>query len=80
MTFHRPRRQQVKVSPANGGAEGAFPRSPRSSQNASANPEASIAHYTALALNAAAAGDQVLAERHHQQAEYHRKVLRGSFD
>lgn len=46
----------------------------------SPDPRGSIARYTALAHNAAAAGDPVQAESYHQRAEFYRKMLRGAQD
>jgi hypothetical protein len=46
----------------------------------SPDARAGIARYTALAHDAAAAGDQVQAESHHQRAEFYRKMLHGVQD
>lgn len=52
----------------------------RVSDSRPSDPQASIARYTSLAMNAAASGDRVQAESYHQHAEYFRKVLHGTLD
>ena len=55
--------------------------SPIRSQNSRPTDlEASIKRYTALALDAAAGGDQVKSESYFQQAEYYIKLTRGDRD
>lgn len=77
MAFHQMGdRRIVRRSPA---------RRPQNAEDISgkrvrSDPTASIAHFTALAQSAAAAGDQVQAETYHQQAEFYRKLLRGNQD
>lgn len=84
MAINQPRgRREKKSSPTNGRASEANTqkyRSGRPTENRNSDPQASIARYTSLALNAAAGGDFVQAESYHQQAEYYRKVMQGSPD
>ena len=52
----------------------------RSQSSRPADLQASIKRYTALALDAAAGGDQVKSESYYQQAEYYIKLMRGDRD
>jgi hypothetical protein len=74
-----------RVTHVNRSLKGAAQRPQRlahtSSQDSSpANVRASIERYKALAVNAAAGGDRVQAERYYQQAEHCIKVMNGASD
>ena len=79
MGIDKPRRRRERQMSSPNGSIKRGSRS-RASQNGAADPAAKVARYTALALDAAAAGDQVQSEHYHQQAEYHRKILQGTSD
>jgi hypothetical protein len=82
MAINQPRgRRDMKASPAKVRSSGHMPqtqRATRLTENRPADPQASIARYTSLAINAAASGDFVQAETYYQQAEYYRKLMQGA--
>jgi len=84
MAINQPRgRREMRTTPTNGRSSGQTSqkqRATRLTENRPADPQASIARYTSLAINAAASGDFVQAEAYYQQAEYYRKVMQGSPD